>query len=98
MAHSHAIRTYLLVFAALLVLTAVTVAVSYVDLGPLSTVVALSIAVTKALLVLLFFMHLRDSPALTWVVAVGGFYWLAILIVLAMSDVMTRPWLPVAGK
>jgi cytochrome c oxidase subunit 4 len=98
MAHSHAVRTYVLVFVALLVLTAATVAVSYVDLGTLSTVVALSIAVSKALLVLIFFMHLRDSPALTWIVAVGGFYWLAILIALSMSDVMTRAWLPVAGK
>jgi cytochrome c oxidase subunit 4 len=98
MAHSHAVRTYVGVFIALLVLTGATVGVSYVDLGPLSTVVALSIAVTKALLVLLFFMHLRDSPALTWIVAVGGFYWLGILIALTMSDVVTRSWLPVPGK
>jgi len=96
MAHSGP-RLYVAVFAALLVLTVVTVAVSYVDLGPLSVVVALAIACTKALLVLLFFMHLRDSAGLTWLVALGGFFWLGILIALTMSDVMTRGWLPVSG-
>jgi cytochrome c oxidase subunit 4 len=97
MAHS-AVRVYLLVFAALLVLTGVTVAVSYVDLGPASIVVALAIAVSKALLVLLFFMHLRDSQGVVWLAAAGGFFWLGILIVLVMSDVTTRGWLPIPGK
>ncbi len=96
MAHS-GVRLYVLVFSALVALTALTVAVSYVDLGPASVVVALAIAFTKALLVLLYFMHLRDSSALVWLVAVGGFFWLSILIVLTMSDVMTRGWLPVPG-
>ena len=95
---SHAIRLYVAVFAALLVLTGATIAVSYVDLGPFSTVVALGIAAAKALLVLLFFMHLRESPALIWIVAAGGFYWLAILIVLTMNDVATRTWLAIPGK
>ena len=89
---------YVAVFAALVVLTLATVAVSYLDLGPASVVVALAIAFTKALLVLLFFMHLRESPGLTWVVAGGGVFWLAILIALTMSDVMTRGWLPVGAK
>ena len=96
MAHS-GVRLYVAVFAALLVLTALTVAVSYIDLGPASVVVALVIAFTKALLVLLFFMHLRGSPGLTWLVALGGFFWLSILIVLTMSDVLTRGWLPVGS-
>ena len=97
MAHS-GVRLYVAVFAALVVLTFVTVGVSYVDLGPLSVVVALTIAFTKALLVVVFFMHLRESPGLIWVVASGGFFWLAILIALTMSDVMTRGWLPVGVK
>ena len=88
---------YVAVFAALVALTVATVAVSYVDLGPLSVVVALAIAFTKALLVALFFMHLRESAGLTWVVASGGVFWLAILIALTMSDVVTRGWLPVRG-
>ncbi len=96
MAHS-GVRLYVAVFAALVFLTLVTVGVSYVDLGPLSVVVALTIAFTKALLVVLFFMHLRESSGLIWVVAGGGFFWLAILIGLTMSDVMTRGWIPVAG-
>src|SRR3989441_4266024 len=91
------VRLYVAVFAALLVLTVATVSVSYVDLGPLSVVVALTIAFTKALLVVLFFMHLRESSGLVWVVAGGGFFWLAILIALTMSDVLTRGWLPVRG-
>ena len=91
------VRLYVAVFAALLVLTVATVSVSYVDLGPLSVVVALTIAFTKALLVVLFFMHLRESSGLVWVVAGGGFFWLAILIALTMSDMMTRGWLPVSG-
>ncbi len=96
MAHS-GVRLYVAVFAALVFLTLVTVGVSYVDLGPLSVVVALTIAFTKALLVVVFFMHLRESSGLIWVVAGGGFFWLAILIALTMSDVMTRGWLPVSG-
>ncbi len=88
---------YVSVFAALVALTAITVAVSYVDLGPASVVVALAIASLKALLVLLFFMHLRESSGLTWVVALGGFFWLGILIALTMSDVLTRGWLPVGS-
>src|SRR6266566_9457621 len=91
------VRVYVAVFAALVVLTLATVAVSYVDLGPASVVVALSIAFTKAVLVVLFFMHLRESSGLIWVVAGGGYFWLAILIALTMSDVMTRGWLPVSG-
>ncbi len=97
MAHS-GVRLYVAVFAALVFLTLVTVGVSYVDLGPLSVVVALTIAFTKALLVVLFFMHLRESSGVIWVVAGGGFFWLAILIGLTMSDVMTRGWLPVGVK
>jgi len=96
MAHS-GVRLYVAVFAALVFLTLVTVGVSYVDLGPLSVVVALTIAFTKALLVVVFFMHLRESSGLIWVVAGGGFFWLAILIALTMSDVLTRGWLPVSG-
>src|SRR6184192_2524767 len=91
------VRLYVAVFAALLVLTVATVSVSYVDLGTLSVVVALTIAFTKALLVVLFFMHLQESAGLVWVVAGGGFCWLAIPIALTMSDVLTRGGLPVSG-
>lgn len=90
-------RIYYAIFAALLTLTYVTIAVSRVDLGPFNTVVALTIAVTKAVLVVLFFMHLRYSTRLTKLVVVAGFVWLAILIGLTMSDIATRGWIPVPG-
>ena len=91
-------RGYFGVFVALLALTTVTILVANVDLGPLNTPLALLIAAAKALLVLLFFMHLREAPGLLWVAAGAGFFWLAILIVLTMSDVATRSVLPIAGK
>jgi cytochrome c oxidase subunit 4 len=86
-------RTYFAIWAALLVLTYATVAVSRYDLGRLNTVVALTIAVAKALLVVLFFMHVRYSTRLTKLVVVGGFMWLALLIGLTMADEVTRAWI-----
>ena len=86
-------RTYVAIFLALLILTGLTVAAATVDLGRLNVIVALSIAVTKAVLVLLYFMHLRYSPQLTWLVTGVAFVWLAILIGLTMADPLTRLWL-----
>jgi cytochrome c oxidase subunit 4 len=86
-------RTYFAIFAALLALTYLTVAVSRIDLGRLNTIVALTIAVTKAMLVVLFFMHLRYSTRLMKLVVVGGFLWLAFMIAGAMADEITRFWL-----
>ena len=88
-------KVYFLVFALLLALTALTTTVAFIDLGPLNTVAALVIAVTKALLVILFFMHIKYSPRLTRVVVVAGFFWLAILLTLTLSDYRTRNWTPV---
>ena len=83
-------KTYYIIFAALLVLTYVTVGVSKIDLGPLNTIVAMAIAVTKALLVVLFFMHVRYSTRLTKLVVAGGFVWLGIMFLLTMADFATR--------
>lgn len=91
-------RTYLQVFAALIVLTVATTLVAYVDLGPLNVITALAIAVVKMLLVALFFMHVRYSTRLTRLVVGGGLLWLGILFLLTMSDYVTRGWLPVPGK
>jgi cytochrome c oxidase subunit 4 len=97
--HTDSVTTYTLVFVALLVLTGVTTAVAYVDLGAFSVVVALAIAVVKMLLVALFFMHLRHSTTLTRIVVIGGLLWLAILIGLSMADFVSRGWLnSVPGK
>jgi cytochrome c oxidase subunit 4 len=83
---------YYAVFAALLVGTGLTVAVAFVDLGALNNVLMLGIAMTKALLVILFFMHVRWGTRLTWVVAASGFVWLLILFGITMSDYLTRGW------
>ncbi len=91
-------KIYVAVFAALLVLTATTTAVASVDLGPWNTVAALAIALIKATLVVLFFMHVKYSPRLTQIVIGGGLFWLAILIVLTLSDFLSRGWLPVLGR
>jgi cytochrome c oxidase subunit 4 len=84
--------TYYAIFAALIALTGLTTAVAFFDLGLLNAVVALSIAVLKATLVALFFMHLKYSSRLTWVVAGAGIFWLGILLVLILSDYATRGW------
>jgi cytochrome c oxidase subunit 4 len=89
------IRTYVVVFAALILLTAVTVWVATIDLGDLNVVVALAVATVKAVLVLLFFMHLRHSARFLWVVLGFSFGFLALLIGLTLSDVLTRGlWTP----
>jgi cytochrome c oxidase subunit IV len=85
-----AVRTYLTIFGLLMVLTATTVTVSFIDLGPFNTVVAILIAVTKMMLVILYFMHVRYSSRLTWAVIGGGFFWLALLLLLTLGDYLTR--------
>ncbi len=86
-------KTYLLIFGVLLVLTLVTVWVSTIDLGRLNVLVALAIAVGKALLVVLYFMHVRYSGRMTRLVLIAGVFWLLILFALTMSDYLTRRWL-----
>ena len=83
-------RTYLAIFVALMVLLGITVAVAYVDLGKFNLAAAMAIAVAKAALIVAFFMHLRSARRLTWVFAGAGFFWLAIMLVLAMTDYATR--------
>jgi cytochrome c oxidase subunit 4 len=92
-------KVYFLVFGALLVLTLLTVLAAQVDLGVFNDVVALTIAVTKAMLVILFFMHVRHSTRMTALTAVAGFFWLAILLGLTLADYASRGQvLPVLGK
>jgi cytochrome c oxidase subunit 4 len=108
-AHVVAVKTYLGIFVALLVLTALTTGVAFVDFGdvhtglrlidviPLNTVVALAIAVVKMLLVILFFMHVKYSSGLTKIVVMAGFLFLAILVSFTLADELTRGWTPEAG-
>lgn len=88
--HVLPLRTYYAVFGALLVLTAVTTAVAYLDLGMLNGVVALGIAGTKAALVILYFMHVRYESRLVWIFSVAGFVWLVIFFVLILTDYAAR--------
>lgn len=90
-AHAHpSVGLYLAVFGALMVFTAITVAVAFVNLGPLNNVVALGIAFTKTILVVLFFMHVHYSSRLTKIFAAAGFFFLAILISFTVSDMQVR--------
>lgn len=88
--HVSSPKMYVMVFLALMVLTVATVAVAYQDLGVLNDVVALAIAMTKALLVVLFFMHVKYSTRMTALTAVAGLIWLGILIGLTLNDYLTR--------
>jgi cytochrome c oxidase subunit IV len=90
--HIVPLRTYYLIFLTLMACTAITVAVAFVDLGPLNVVVAMTIAVLKATLVVLFFMHVKYSTRLTWAVILGSIFWLGILIVMTAGDYLTRSW------
>jgi cytochrome c oxidase subunit IV len=93
--HVVPVKTYLLVFFALLVLTGLTTGVAFIDLGAeVNTIVALTIAVVKALLVILFFMHVKYSGGLTKMVIVAGFFFLALLIAFTLADELTRIWSP----
>ncbi len=88
--HVEPVWLYVLVFLCLMVLTATTVGVAFVDLGSFNTLVALTIAVIKMLLVVTFFMHVRHSTALTKVFIAAGFLWLLLLIAFTLTDVGTR--------
>jgi cytochrome c oxidase subunit IV len=85
-------RIYYIIFAVLMVCTFLTWWVAYYDLGPLNTIVALTIAVFKATIVVLFFMHVKYSTRLTWAVVLGSIFWLGILLTITMGDYLTRSW------
>jgi cytochrome c oxidase subunit 4 len=91
-------KLYILVFAALIVFTGLTTSVAFINLGQWNTVVALAIAVSKASLVVLFFMHLRWSSGLMRMVLLSAFVWFAILVALTLSDEFTRQWTPVPSS
>jgi cytochrome c oxidase subunit IV len=84
---------YFGIFGALMVLTAATVGLAFVDLGFMNVIVALSVAVVKATLVVLFFMHVKYSSKLTWMVVGAGVFWLFILLSLLMLDYSSRGWM-----
>jgi cytochrome c oxidase subunit 4 len=89
--------TYVVVCVLLVLLTGLTISVSFMDLpGAWHLALGLLIAVTKAALVVLFFMHVLISPRLTWIVIIVACFWLGILLVLTLSDYFTRGMVPFA--
>jgi cytochrome c oxidase subunit 4 len=92
-AHVSPKRLYYAIFASLMVLTAITVGVAFINLGALNFPVAISIAIVKATLVILFFMHVKYSSRLTKVILLTGFFFLGILFVLTLSDYLSRGWM-----
>ena len=96
--HIVPVPVYVGVFLALIVGTIVTTLVAYIDLGPFNVVVALTIAVCKATLVVLFFMHVKYSPKLTKLVVIAGVFWLIILLTVTETDLLTRSWTGIPGR
>jgi cytochrome c oxidase subunit IV len=84
--------TYYTIFGTLMVLTAVTVAVAFVNLGAFNFPVAISIAILKATLVVLFFMHVKYSSRLTKIIVGTGIFFLLVMFVLTMTDYVSRGW------
>ena len=92
--HVVSVKLYAAIFGTLLVLTLSTAGVAFIDLGGnLNTIVALCIAIAKAMLVILFFMHVYYSSRLTWVFVGAGFFWLMIMLALTIADTVSRNWL-----
>ncbi len=91
-------RLYAGIFGILAGLALLTTAISYINLGPLNLPVALTIAIIKMTLVILYFMHVRWSSRLTWVFVGAAFAWLLILLALTLTDYVSRYWLPAPSK
>ena len=92
--HIVPVKTYVLVFIALLLLAGLTTGVAFIDLGAFNTPIAMAIAFVKMMLVLLVFMHLLYSAQLTRIALIAGVFWLALLIGLTLTDYHTRSWIP----
>ena len=95
--HIVPVKVYLAIFLALLAGTALTVFAAFQDFPwQLNTVIALTIASIKATLVVLYFMHVRYSTRLVWVIVVAALFWMGILFALTFSDYLTREWIPLS--
>jgi cytochrome c oxidase subunit 4 len=91
------VRTYVIIWLTLTIMTFVTYGVAQIDLGPFNIVIALLIAFFKMMLVIWFFMHVRTDNPLTKLFVSAGFFWMAILLALTLGDYFSRTWLP-GGK
>jgi len=86
-------RTYLATFVLLLVLLALTIVAAYIPMGRFNWVAAMTISAAKTALIASFFMHLRSCHRLVWIAACAGCFWLALLMILSLTDFWTRGWL-----
>lgn len=92
--HIVSVRVYIAIFLVLVVGTALTVIAAFFDFPwRLNTIVALTIATLKATFVVLYFMHVRYSTRLVWVIVAAAFFWMAILFAFTFGDYLTRGWL-----
>jgi cytochrome c oxidase subunit 4 len=91
---THSPRLYWKTCAALMALLAMTWTIGYINLGMFNVIIALAIAITKALLVALFFMHIKGSSRLLHLAMAVGVIWLIILLSLTLGDYLTRGWVP----
>jgi len=85
-------KVYLAIFGALVFFTALTVGASFIEMGPWNPVVAIAIAVVKATLVVLFFMHIKYSSKLMKLTVGAGVFTFLILVGMSLSDYFTRAW------
>jgi len=88
--HVVPIPLYLTVFAALMVLLVLTLVAAYFDLGEWNVIIAITIAVVKAVLIILYFMHIRWGTALVRVFAGAALFWLTIMTILILQDYLSR--------
>jgi cytochrome c oxidase subunit 4 len=93
--HIVPVKIYVAIFLALMVLTGVTVLASFYNFGPWNTYIAVTIAIVKGTLVVLYFMHVRYSDSVVRLSVFAGFFWLAVMLTLTLSDYYTRSWLPI---
>ena len=100
MSHQHVmpVRTNVIVFGVLLLLLVATLGAAKLPLGGWHVPIAMAIATAKAVLIVLFFMHVLYSHKLTMIVSVASFLWLAIMVVLTLNDYLTRGLLDIPGK
>jgi cytochrome c oxidase subunit IV len=95
--HVSPLSTYLTIFGALMVFTALTVGIAFINLGSFNPVVALGVACIKATLVILYFMHVKYSSRLTKLTVVVSLFFVAILFAETLMDYATRGWAAGAG-
>jgi len=94
--HIVPVRIYVMIFLALLVGTALTVVAAYIDFPwQFNAIVAMTIAVGKATLVVLYFMHVRYSTRLIWVIVASAMFWMALLFSFTLADYFSRDWLSI---